>query len=125
MKVFRLLALTTAVAATLSTSASAAPSENAVGRMFGAGSAFGVDDLPPGILRSSLESLPEQARAKAVNWLSTFTFPEEDVQTLRVDPEGGIYYEDTETPQAITGDAGASTLPPRPSACTAAPVPAV
>ena len=53
-------------------------------RMYGAGSPFGVDDLPPGQLRSAFESLPPQARARARNWLESFAYPEEDLEHIHL-----------------------------------------
>jgi PKD repeat protein len=63
-------------------------------RMYGAAAPFEIDELPPGILRSALEGLPPQAKARALNWLHEFNFPAADVAFLRVDPQGGVFYED-------------------------------
>ncbi|NOQ17411.1 MAG: hypothetical protein GQ581_10165 [Methyloprofundus sp.] len=50
--------------------------------------------LPPGLLRSALEDLPAPAQAKALKWLQSFEFPAADVEHLRVDSTGGVFYED-------------------------------
>ncbi len=75
-------------------------------RMYGAGAPFTTDQLPPGQLRSRLESLPAPAQAKAMHWLHGFVFPEADVDALQVDDEGGVFYVDTETPTAPAGSSG-------------------
>jgi PKD repeat protein len=63
-------------------------------RMYGQGAPFGVGDLPPGQLRSAFDSLPPQAKARAQNWLESFVFPENDLNSLRLDGEGGVFYEE-------------------------------
>jgi hypothetical protein len=67
------------------------------GRAFGANARFDLADLPPGRLRSDLEALPAPARARALGWLNRFSFHSADVPYLRADPEGGVFYADTET----------------------------
>lgn len=64
------------------------------GRMFGRGAPFSVSDLPAGKLRRDLESRSAQARGKALGWLHEFEFPDTDTDTLRVDKDGGVFYED-------------------------------
>ncbi len=61
---------------------------------FNAGSNVSVDQLPPGLLKSGLQDLPPQARSRALDWLNGFSFPAADVDQLRVDPNGAIYYVD-------------------------------
>jgi hypothetical protein len=75
---------------------------------FGAESAFGqgtprefppgtvrrIEDLPPGRLRTQIERLPAQARDRAVAWLGNFHFTDLDLDSLPVDPAGGIFYAD-------------------------------
>ena len=68
-------------------------------RTFGIGQPQTVNELPPGQLKRSLESLPPQARAKALRWLQDFSFPAEDVNTLNADNEGNIFYGDTHRPE--------------------------
>ena len=53
-----------------------------------------ISTLPPGLLRSGLENLPAAAQAKALKWLQSFEFPAADVEHLRVDNTGGIFYAD-------------------------------
>jgi PKD repeat protein len=101
--------------------------------MFGNGAKFAVGDLPPGQLRSRLQSLPPQARSRAMHWLHSFSFPAEDLDAIRVDDEGGVYYVDSHRPgkrrqqqQGATADAplaeeaitlaGAFTLHSKPGA---------
>ncbi|MEH6576335.1 MAG: zinc-dependent metalloprotease family protein [Amphritea sp.] len=63
-------------------------------RSFGANSPFSINELPPGILRSQLLSLPPAAQNRALGWLHRFEFTEQDVPFLRVDRAGGVFYED-------------------------------
>ena len=52
-----------------------------------------LKDLPPGHrLKSSFNGLPVQAKAKAENWLNSFTFPDEDFSSIHLDNEGGVFY---------------------------------
>jgi len=64
-------------------------------RIFGQGQPASVADLPPGQLKRKINQLPPQARSNALKWLQDFSFPTEDVTTLDVDTQGGIYYVDT------------------------------
>jgi len=73
---------------------------DAPGRTYGIGQPKTERDLPQGRLRKDLEKLPPKARGKALRWLQGFSFPAEDLQSLRVDREGGIHYADTLVPQA-------------------------
>jgi len=66
-------------------------------RMYGAGSRF-ADELPFGQFKSALDSLPPQAKTRALHWLHSFSFAEEDLEYLRVDRDGGIFYSDTFVP---------------------------
>ena len=63
-------------------------------REFPAGSVRRIEDLPPGRLRTQIERLPAQARDRAVAWLGNFHFTELDLNSLQVDPAGGIFYAD-------------------------------
>ena len=79
----------------LSTTALAAPGTelpNSEPRMLGKGHAFGISDLPPGRTRERIESLPWQARERAMEWLNRFEFPAADLEFIRVDNEGGVLY---------------------------------
>jgi len=78
-------------------------------RQFGLGQPANVDDLPPGQLKRRLESLPPQARARALRWLQDFEFTGGDLDTLHVDDEGGVLFVDTLLPDPAP--AGASTGP--------------
>ena len=64
-------------------------------RVFGQGQPASVADLPPGQLKRKILSLPPQARGNALKWLQDFSFPTEDVTTLDVDSQGGIFYVDS------------------------------
>ncbi len=61
-------------------------------RMFGKGQVFAIWDLPRGRVRETLERLPWRARERAENWLQRFKFPEGDVEHIRVDDDGGVFY---------------------------------
>jgi hypothetical protein len=63
-------------------------------RDFPKGSVRRTEDLPPGRLRTQIERLPVQARDRAVAWLGNFHFTELDLNSLQVDPAGGIFYAD-------------------------------
>ncbi len=63
-------------------------------RAFGANGSFQITDLPPGIFRAQLETLPPAAQQRAISWLHNITFSEQDVTSLRVDASGGVFYED-------------------------------
>jgi PKD repeat protein len=73
-------------------------------RMYGAGAPFTIEELPPGQLRERLQALPPQARQRAMSWLHSFSFPAQDVEQLRVDDEGGVFYVDPGAPEAAEGD---------------------
>lgn len=77
-------------------------------RQYGLGSPFQISDLPPGILRSALEALPPQAKSRAMERLHSFSFPHQDIDYLRVDKDGGIYYVDP-LESGTTADGGAVT----------------
>jgi len=63
-------------------------------RQFPPGSAWGINDLPKGLLRRNLENLPEPARERALGWLRGIHFSELDADMLRVDADGGVYFAD-------------------------------
>ena len=67
-------------------------------RVFGQGHPQSVQALPAGKLRSRLESLPPQARSKALRWLQDFSFPEADLTTIEIDNNGDVFYGDTLLP---------------------------
>ena len=83
------------------------------GRSYGIGQPESVQNLPSGQLRQDLENLPAQAKGKALGWLQRFSFPVEDVESLRVRPDGSIHYADTflsGTEIAATGEPVASSF---------------
>lgn len=63
-------------------------------REFPPGSVRRVQDLPPSRLRTQIERLPAQVRDRAVAWLGNFHFTDLDLDSLQVDPAGGIFYAD-------------------------------
>lgn len=83
------------------------------GRSYGIGQPNTIQDLPPGQLRQDMESLPANARGKALGWLQRFSFPAEDVKSLRVRNDGSIHYADTfesSTAETTTGEPTASSF---------------
>ena len=75
--------------------------------MRGKDAPFQLTDLPlQSQLRQGIEVLPSPQRAKAMAWLHTFSFPESDLASLRIDNGGGVYYKDTLTPKP-------GSLPPK------------
>src|SRR5882672_2912984 len=64
-------------------------------RQFPPGAVRRIEDMPTSRLRAQIERLPVQARDRAVASLGNFHFTELDLNSLQVDPEGGIYYADT------------------------------
>ncbi|RPH96961.1 MAG: hypothetical protein EHM68_09970, partial [Lysobacterales bacterium] len=77
-------------------------------RWFGLGQPANISDLPPGQLKRRLESLPPQASARALRWLQDIEFPGTDLELLRVDDQGGVYFEDTFRPDPELAQQGAS-----------------
>jgi hypothetical protein len=63
--------------------------------MLGKGNPFTIADLPEGDFRSRLESLSPAARERALEWLHRIEFPLNDLESLRVDDEGGVFYADS------------------------------
>lgn len=53
------------------------------------------EDLPDSALRRRIEGLPQPARERALAWLRRIDMPKEDVGSVNVDPEGGVYYEES------------------------------
>jgi len=89
---------------------------NAPGKSFGKGQPANVLDLPAGQLRRDIENLPVQAREKAMNRLRKFSFPEEDLGSIRVSFEGSIWYEDNF--EAAAADVKPAAGPPDNAALT-------
>ncbi len=104
---------TTSVIATavmLGTSVAAADfgraDESGKPNMLGKAHPFSVDELPPGRMRTKIESLPRHARQRAMQWLHQFDFPENDVENMVIDEEGAVLYVDpspTELPMVEQG----------------------
>jgi Bacterial Ig domain/Metallo-peptidase family M12B Reprolysin-like len=69
----------------------------ASGKMYGKKNPFTLNTFPAqNQLRKRLEALPAAARQRAMNKLHSFDFPEHDLNTLRADKNGDIFYNDTE-----------------------------
>ncbi|MBU1910226.1 MAG: choice-of-anchor J domain-containing protein, partial [Verrucomicrobia bacterium] len=60
--------------------------------VYGGGRAIRVADFPPSLLRTQLEGLSPDARARALEKLESLQFHRNDISALRSDREGGIYY---------------------------------
>ena len=73
-----------------------------------------LEELPPGRLKSQIERLPPAAQQRALQWLQRFSLPMADIDYLRVDPQGGVYYSDTELPEPV--DDAEAGLPAQPQA---------
>jgi hypothetical protein len=61
-------------------------------REFPRGALQNINQLPNSPFRNSLEQLPDAARSRALQWLRTIHLPAADVESLQVDPSGGICY---------------------------------
>jgi hypothetical protein len=61
-------------------------------RQYPVGGPRQLDELPAGRFRSQLEALPPQAQERALAWLRSFHFTEQDLPSLHADPGGGILY---------------------------------
>ena len=71
-----------------------------------------IQQLPLGHqLRSALDGLPPQAKARAQNWLNELTVPQEDFNSLRIDKHGGVFYADS-FPSHASGADSSSSEPP-------------
>lgn len=94
-------------------------------RSFAPGSVRQARDLPMGRFRRDLERLSPHARQRSIEWLAQFRFSERDLDSLRIDTEGGVYYADSfnlevsdQTAVLQTETASGTTVPvaPFPSA---------
>ncbi len=61
-------------------------------RMLGRANPFRLDELPHGRLKKRLESLSERARERAMEWMHRFDFPVEDLDSMAIDQDGGVFY---------------------------------
>lgn len=73
-------------------------SDGAKYRNYGIGQPKNVDDLPYGKFRNQLKALPPKSQGKALGWLRDFSFPAEDVHSLKVNRHGDISYADSFLP---------------------------
>ena len=77
---------------------------------------FGLEDLPPGLTRAKIETLPLPAQERAMAWLNSFSFHESDLPFIKVDNEGGVFYTDASfpgaTPEATETSSGEGDTPP-------------
>lgn len=88
-------------------------------RQYPAGQVKQISDLPPGQLRFSLERLSPVARARALKWLQDIAFTGTDLDVLKVDNEGGVYFDDSLLPDP-TLQQQAVTAPPTTEMASAA-----
>ena len=63
-------------------------------RQFFPGTVNRAQDLPAGRFRARLEGLPPVARAKALERLREFHFTTQDLKSMDIDVDGGIFYVD-------------------------------
>ncbi|MGA0266818.1 MAG: hypothetical protein ACO3KY_13085 [Lysobacterales bacterium] len=95
----KLLVATAIIALSMAASASGS-------KEFGKGQPKSLSDLPPGQLKQTMTGMPQKARGQALGWLQRFSFPEADVTSLRVDAEGGVYYEEPPLAEAVISTDG-------------------
>ena len=65
---------------------------------FDPGQLQSIGQLPPGQLRSRIESLSPRAQANALRWLQRLSVTGSDFGQLRVDDGGGVFFADTLRP---------------------------
>jgi hypothetical protein len=87
-------------------------------RQFPPGTLTRIADLPPAPLRTRIEALSDKARGRALEALRAFHFTESDLNSLRADAEGALYYEDNFIPAPETAPAQAESETPAPLAVT-------
>src|SRR5687768_11294458 len=61
-------------------------------REFPIGALSRLEQIPATRLRAQLTGLPPAAQARALQWLQSFHFTENDLPSLHADREGGIFY---------------------------------
>ncbi len=76
----------------------AAQAAGSPGPLFDAGSPISMQLLPAGPLKTSLEALPQDARNRALEWMGRLSLNQSDLDYLRVDAHGGVYFADTFLP---------------------------
>lgn len=64
-------------------------------KTYGGGAPANSSALPAGDFRTALEALPASQHERAMQWLQSVEFTEHDLEHLRVDKQGSIYYADT------------------------------
>jgi len=62
--------------------------------VFGTGEPASSKNMPAGDFRKSLEALPETDRSRAVQWLQSIEFTSQDLDYMKLDSQGGVYYAD-------------------------------
>jgi len=94
--------------------------QNAAAKEFPPGAVRQTKDLPPSRLRAQIEGLSPAVHDRAMNWLGSFHFTDQDLNSLHADADGGIYYVDnftlgtTEEPspgEPITSEAAVPIFP--------------
>ncbi|MFC1775846.1 PKD domain-containing protein [Pseudomonadota bacterium] len=65
---------------------------------YGVGKPDSILELPPGRLKQQLNALGANSRARALRKLQQLSFPKEDLEYLRVDRDGAIWYADSFLP---------------------------
>ena len=106
---FQVVAASTLVTALFA--ASPVPAQAAPGALrFDPGQLQSASQLPPGQLRRRLESLSPQARANALKWLQHISITGTDLDLLRVDGGGGVYFADALRPAAISRSTSSAVI---------------
>jgi hypothetical protein len=101
-------AIALAVCSAISQSANAGQSGQH--RMYEKGDNYQITDLPAqSQVRKRLENLPESAKKHAMDKLHSFSFPDKDLDSLKIDDNGGVYYSDTEVPQKVNSAPAATS----------------
>jgi len=104
-----LLPLSLICLAFLASNAFAQSDQGIASRQFGGGKPVKISDLPPGQLKRSLENLPPAASANALKWLQEISFTGTDLDVLKVDDQGGVYFDDTLLPDPALQQQAATT----------------
>lgn len=81
-------------------------------RQFAVGQTLRVGDLPAGRFRGRVEGLPPVAQERALRWLESFHFTEQDTDSLQVDDRGGVAYACVFPASVDPEPAGSEPAPP-------------
>jgi hypothetical protein len=100
----------------IASSAFAQSSQGIASRQYGGGQSVKISDLPPGQLRRSLEALSPAASDRALKWLQDISFTGTDLDVLKVDAEGGVYFDDSLLPDPTPQQRGGAAAPTTQSA---------